>query len=551
MLQSLSIKNYALIQELEMHPAPGLSMITGETGAGKSIMLGAIGLLMGNRADTKVLYNEEEKCIIEGVFDVSSYQLQALFEEEEIDYDNTCIIRREVSPAGKSRAFINDTPATLDTVKRIGLRLMDVHSQHETLLLGDSQFQLDMVDAFAGNHSLLTSYRQSYQVFKKLQKDYQQKKAEGEALQKEADLNQFLFNELEAANLQAHEQEELEELLQKLENAEEIKIKIAEALAVLSEGEFAAESALRAGNSLLQQLGKFGETFAQLKSRLESVLIETTDVVQELAKEGELIEYDPERIALTKERLTLIYQLQQKHRVQGIQELLQIQEELGKKVEAFQSMDETLQKLQKAVQEQEKQVISLAKQLSDTRKKEFAGIEKAIKTLLQDLGMPDAQLSFQHEMLPPQVHGSDDIRLLFSANKGMKPQELKSVASGGEFSRLMFSIKYLLADKTALPTIIFDEIDTGISGEIALKMVKMMRTMASRHQVITISHLPQMAAKGEFHYFVFKDNSAAKTVSRIKLLEPSERVEEIAKMIGGASPSENAYQTARELLEMA
>lgn len=550
MLKSLLIKNYALIRHLEMEPSPGLNMITGETGAGKSIMLGAVGLLLGNRADTKVLYDEADKCVIEGLFDIQAYGLKEVFDEEELEFDQQCIIRREVSPSGKSRAFVNDSPVNLDFLKTLGSKLMDVHSQHETLLLGDNNFQLQMVDAFAQNQLLLQNYQEYYEAFRKVEKEFAQLSQEADDIRKESDYNHFLLNEFLEAQLEEGEQERWEEELKKLENAEEIKLKLTESIHLLSTGEFAVNIGLHTANGLLGQLSKFSESYKTLKERLESSLIELKDIASELEAEAEMVEYDEEKIVETKERLSLIYQLQQKHRVLTVANLLQIQADLQQKANKFGNLDDDLKKLQKEMEEVKIKLQKAGSDLSTSRKKVFQRIESDLKNLIAELGMPDATLNFSHQTVAAQKSGMDDIRLLFSANKGIKPQELRSVASGGEFSRLMFAIKYLLADKTALPTIVFDEIDTGISGEIALKMVYMMRKMAQNHQVITISHLPQMAAKGEYHYFVYKDNTSDKAVSRIKLLSEAERIEEIAKMIGGNQPSATAFQTAKELLEL-
>lgn len=550
MLINLFIKNYALIRELEMKPSSELNIITGETGAGKSIMLGAVGLLLGKRADTKVLYDEEVKCIIEGVFDISEYkELLNIFQEEGLDYEKESIIRREIAPSGKSRAFVNDTPVTLDILKRMGQYLMDVHSQHDTLLLGSNTYQLDLIDAYAGNATQKEVYQLSYRNYKKTYVNCRKLEEEATEIKKEADYNNFLLQELQAAQLEGVNQQEMEEELEKLENAGEIKLKLGGVVQALEYAEpMAVNATLYDVLTELKQIGRYSETYRRLSERLSSCLIELKDLTGELESEEQEIELDEEKTLLLQERLRLLFSLQQKHAVTDLSELLRIQQELQAKVSRIENLDEEIAEARKNMEKAEQDMLVAAKKLSETRLQIFDRFIKEVARLLQDLGMPDAQLLIEHKAIAPQLAGIDEINILFSANKGVKPQSLKSVASGGEFSRLMFCIKFVLADKTALPTIVFDEIDTGISGEIALKMVRMMLEMARNHQVISISHLPQIAAKGNAHYFVYKDNSAAKTFSRIKKLSEEERVAEIAKMIGGAQPSPVAFESARELM---
>lgn len=550
MLKSLTIQNYALIESLKMTPSHQLNIITGETGAGKSIMLGAVGLMLGNRADTKSLLNEDKKCIIEGVFDLSSYSLQAIFQEEDLDYDDTSIIRREISPNGKSRAFINDTPVTLETLKRIGVFLMDVHSQHDSLLLTTNAFQLQVIDHFAGTQELLISYKNSYKSFQKAKKTYDQLCIDASDIKKAGDYNNFLLDELDAAKLVTDEQNVLEDELEILENSEEIKLRLHATVNNISNGEPAIISMLHEAVNNLKSVGKFSEHYAVLSQRAESCLIELKDIADEVEVAEEKVAFDPEKIQTTKDRLSLIYQLQQKHQVKTIEELLDIQSDLQKKVEKMLNLDEEISSSKKAVEIAEKNVKEIAKELSKKRLSVFKAIEERIVQLVHALGMPDASFLVVREETELSPSGIDDVNFLFSANKGIKPQPLKTAASGGEFSRLMFCIKYILADKTALPTIVFDEIDTGISGEIALKMVNMMKKMADNHQVIAISHLPQIAAKGDTHYYVYKDNSASKTISKIRLLSEEERITEIAKMIGGENPSGVAFESAKELMKV-
>jgi DNA repair protein RecN (Recombination protein N) len=549
MLKSLLIKNYALINDLMMEPSAQFNIITGETGAGKSIMLGAVGLLLGNRADTKVLMVSEEKCVVEGKFDVSDYdQLLQLFEEEELDYEKECIIRREISPSGKSRAFINDTPVTLESLRKIGEQLMDVHSQHETLQLGDQQFQLQLVDNYAENTALLKEYKALYAEYKQAEKAYQELKTSANKSAEELDYQQFLFDELYKAQWQEDEQSSLEEELEQLENAEEIKAKLLSCLQLMDNEELGALPLLRQTEQLMRQLAKYGERYRSLQERISSGLIELQDSFGELSQLEEHVMLDEERIEQVKSRLSLLYHLQSKHKVSSISELLAIQTQLEQQLQQAANFEGDLAVLAAEVERKKLALSQLAEVLSKRRKAVFGRIEEEVSTLLRNLGMGDASLKVQHQAQSMSHNGSDAIDLLFSANKGVAPQALKQVASGGEFSRLMFCFKYVMADKAKLPTIVFDEIDTGISGEIALKMAAMMKQMAKNHQVIVITHLPQIAAKGDTHFFVFKDLTASKAASKIRRLDGEERLTELAKMIGGDNYSETALSSAKELV---
>ncbi|AGA78319.1 DNA repair protein RecN [Echinicola vietnamensis] len=548
MLKNLSITNYALIETLEMGPSKGLNMITGETGAGKSIMLGAIGLLLGNRADTKALFNDEKKCIIEGVFEIANYGLEAYFQAEDLDYDPQCIIRREITPAGKSRAFVNDTPVKLDILKSLGKALMDIHSQHDTLLLAAGEYQLSLIDAFADTKTEKTQYSTAYTAYRKAKKSYEKLVHEAAELRKEADFNQFQLEELSALQLQEGEQETLENEQEVLDNAEEIKSKINENLQLFNGDELGATTLLMQINQGFQQLGRYSSRFDELKERFDSVCIEVNDIAASLEDEDGKIEVDFDKLEEIRERLSKIYQLQKKHGVQTVEELIALEKTLADKAFQIGNLDEELEQL-KAEMDQTWEILSqTGAKLSQKRQRHFKGFAEEITGLLAHLGMENANIEISHRTTDPTPSGKDEVEILFTANKGVKPQPIRQVASGGEFSRLMFAIKYIMADKVALPTLIFDEIDTGISGEVALQMVQMMQEIAKRHQVICISHLPQVAAKGEKHYFVYKDNSAAKTMSKIRALNQEERVTEIAKMIAGANPSESAVKSAMDLL---
>ncbi len=548
MLKNLVIKNYVLLQELEMEPSEALNTITGETGAGKSIMLGAIGLLLGNRADKRSLYNEEKKCVIEGSFTVNKFSLEPIFDQEELDYDPVCILRREITPNGKSRAFINDTPVRLETLKGIGRFLVDIHSQHDTLLLSDNTYQLEIIDAYADNARLLKIFRQAYQQYRRAAYEYEALRQESVQMNREHDFNQFLLNELAEARLEAGEQTTLEEALQVMENAGHIKEQLSGALMLLNQQDLSVDDLLAQAKQSLSRIISFSSRYDSLYQRVESCLIELRDVSHEVESEALEVDFDFDRVEATRDRLNLIYQLQQKHHVGSAEELRAIQADLEDKVAKVENLDQELARLKSVKEAAFQEMMAQGRQLSEARKKVFATFCKEIEKLLKNVGIPDARLEISRRDAEPNEIGIDQVSILFSANKGIAPQELKGVASGGEFSRLMFCIKYVLASKTSLPTIIFDEIDTGVSGEIAIKMVQMMKEMSKNHQVIAISHLPQVAAKGDAHYFVYKDSRSGKTISRFKKLTEEERVVEIAKMLGGNNPSTIAFENAKELL---
>ncbi len=548
MLTHLTIKNYALIDHLEMDLSRHLNVITGETGAGKSIMLGAIGLLLGNRADTKVLWNDKEKCITEGTFDIGAYDLQPLFESENLDYDKQTVIRREISPGGKSRAFINDTPVTLDIMKKVGMRLMDIHSQHETLDLGNRAFQLSVIDAFAANGEFREKYKSAWQHYVITREAFEALSHEANVLRQESDFVKFQLEELSKAQLVEGEQGELESALKIMEHAEDIKTKFNQLLAQLDRSDISASGILNEARTTLSALSNYSDHYRQLMERFESVRIELNDIISEAESEEEKIDLDPEKIEEAKERLSLIYQLQQKHRLGSVGELLQLQGDLQIKADKTSNLDDELAALKKQLEEATLRLTEKGELLSQSRLKSFKGFCKQMVTLLNELGIPEAQLSVEHKTGAPTASGIDSIELLFSANKGIAARPLVQVASGGEFSRLMFCIKYLLAEKTALPTLILDEIDTGVSGEIAIRLGKMMKTMAEAHQLLAISHLPQIAAKADCHFYAYKDSKRTKTISQIKKLTEEERIEEIAKMIGGEKPSTLAKENARELI---
>jgi DNA repair protein RecN (Recombination protein N) len=548
MLTHLIIKNYALIKHLELSPSPRLNVITGETGAGKSIMLGAIGLLLGNRADTKALWDENEKCITEGTFDLSAYKLKSLFEAEDLDYLDQTTLRREISPNGKSRAFINDTPVTLEVMRKIGNRLMDIHSQHETLELGNKSFQLELVDSFAANIKLKEDYGLAWKKFIQAREEYNALLIECDALKKESDFILFQLDELQKANLAEGELEQLESALKIMEHAEEIKTIFNSILEQLGRSEFSINTSLGSIRTQLQSVVTYSTEYEQLFQRFESARIELNDILNELEQVEEKIEFDPKQTEQTKDRLSLLYQLLHKHRLKEVAQLIELRDTLEQKAVKTRNLDHLVAQSKQTLEQLELELKLSAEALSKSRQKVFTPLSKHLISLLKELGMPDTQLVIDHGIIPPGPRGMDNIEILFTANKGIPPRPLAQVASGGEFSRLMFSIKYVMAEKTALPTLILDEIDSGVSGEIAIRMGNRMKEMAQGHQVISISHLPQIASKADAHFFVFKDNSSSRTMTSIKQLTHKERIEEIAEMIGGANPSPKAVENAREML---
>ena len=548
MLKSLVIRNYALIKNLELNPSASFNTITGETGAGKSIMLGALGLLLGNRSDTKVLYENEEKCIIEAIFQVHGLALEELFENLQLDYSTETIMRREISASGKSRTFINDTPVTLDVMKMVGNFLVDVHSQRDTYLLGSPTYQLNIIDGLAKNSGVLYEYKQVYKQYKELEANYQLLLETSLQLKKEADYNHFLYEELLKSRLSDGEQSALEEELRIIEHAEEIKARLFESAELLDQGEIAIIPAIQKVIKNLQAVSQFADHFIPMKERILSALHEISDIAREINNELQSIDYDSDRQNEIQKRLSLLYQLLQKHQVASEKELIVIRESLKIKVEKVQNLDADLENAKKSMALSHEQLSTIGVKLQQSRLAVVNGFKTGLEALLHELAMPHATIDIRHANIPASSNGMDKFSILFSANTGIAPDELKNVASGGEFSRLMFAIKYLLTDHSTLPTIVFDEIDTGISGEVALKMAKMMKAMSNHHQVVVITHLPQIAAIGDTHYFVFKEIINSRSVTMIRPLNKDEREVEIAKMISGDNPTSVALQSARELM---
>jgi DNA repair protein RecN (Recombination protein N) len=549
MLQKLVINNYALIDNLEISFGDGLNILTGETGAGKSIILGALSLILGQRAESRYFFNQQKKCVIEGIFTISDFHLKSFFEDNELDYEAETILRREISADGKSRAFVNDTPVTLNILKALGEKLIDIHSQHATLEINDPEFQLLVVDSVAGHGDLLTDYQSKFKAYKKATAKLQQLISESDKAKSDLDYYQFQFDELEKANLAEDEQEKLEQELYALNNAEEIKRNLLGAYYLMQDGETSALIQLREATHHLSSLEKFNPLIAELHERLKSTLIELKDIAAEIETLEQHTHTNEARATEINERLSLIYNLQKKHHVITNAELLQLQEELSTKIQQALFGDEEIEKLQKQIAADKQELENLASKLSANRAKAIPDIEKQVIQSLAEMGMDNSILKIELNTISALgVNGTDQVRFLFSANKGHTLAEMSKVASGGELSRLMLSIKSLIAKYTALPTIIFDEIDAGVSGEVANKVGQIMERLAENLQVITITHLPQIASKGQSHYFVYKDNEAAVTYTRIRQLSQQERVLEIAKMLSGDKPGESALQNARELL---
>ena len=549
MLQHLRIQNFALIEETEVDFSKGLTVITGETGAGKSILLGALGLTLGNRADVGSLHDKTKKCVIEAKFNIKAYQLQTFFEEQELDFEEVTTIRREITPEGKSRAFINDTPANLSILKELGERLIDIHSQHETLLLKETNFQFELVDAFAQTTVLFSDYKKQFSALQKLRKQLEELTNQEVQAKKELDYFQFQFNELDEANIKVGEQLHLEEESETLENAEFIKSNLSKSSIAINGGDENILSSLALIKQQLQSVSKFGKHFSELYERINSVYIELKELANDLdGAEGEVV-YNNARLEEVNAQLDKLNRLLKKHGVSSEEDLLKIKEDIENKLLQFSSLELQIEKTTKEINAAEKLCKALAVDLSDKRKKSLTNIEQNIKTMLGSLSMGNAQfkieLTAQKEL---STNGLDLISFLFTANKGADFKELHKTASGGELSRLMLCIKALLAERTALPTIIFDEIDTGVSGDVADKIGIILLAMGKTLQVITITHLPQMASKGLNHLFVYKSDTKDKTTSSIKVLNKEERISEIAKMLSTGNPTETALKNAKELL---
>ena len=549
MLSALHVRNYALIKHLEIEFRDGFSIITGETGAGKSILMGALSLLLGNRADTSVLMDKSKKCFVEGSFDISQYGYHLFFSQNEIDYDDQLIIRREIAPGGKSRAFINDSPVNLNLLRDLGLRLVDIHSQHQNLHLGDHLFQLTVVDTVAGNGKILDLYTDHFRQWTDLLHASEEIKGKARQAQSDLDYYTFQFGQLDEARLVKDEQDTLEQDLQMLEHATEIKQNLLKVVHMITEQENSVGGMLQEILHALESIREVYPGSEEMGGRISSVLIELKDIATEAERNGENIEVDPGKEQMVRERLDLIYSLLQKHSAQSVEELISIREDLNHKIQEISSYEDQISEMEKELLKLETELGNLADKLSASRKKIIPGMVKEVSTMLQTLGIPNAGFRISQSGLDDfTATGRDEVEFLFSANKQVPPQEISKVASGGELSRLMLSIKSLLGNSLELPTIIFDEVDAGVSGEIAEKVGTIMKAMSAGKQVINITHLPQVAGKGDYHYLVYKYDRDGATRTDIKLLNDKDRVLEIAKMLSGEELTEAAISNARELL---
>lgn len=550
MLRSLYIQNYALIEKLDINFGSGFSVITGETGAGKSIILGAIGLLLGQRADVKAIRIGASKCVIEARFDISAYGMQSFFDENELEYEDECILRREVSASGKSRAFINDTPASLGQMKEIGEQLIDVHSQHQNLLLNKEGFQLNVLDILSHNEEALSAYQSVYREWKQAQQDLEALVTRAEQDKADEDYIRFQLEQLEEADLSAGEQEELEQEADTLSHAEEIKAGLYRAGQTLYSDEGGLLSGLKECLNTMRGLQNVYPAAGELGERLESTYIELKDISQEITGKEEEIEFNPERLEEVNDRLNLIYTLQQKHRVSTVDELLVLAGEYATKLSAIISSDDHIEELRERCDTLYNKVKKQAAVLTKARTSAAREVEKQMAARLIPLGMPNVRFLVEIGVRKePGVNGADTVNFLFSANKNGTLQSISSVASGGEIARVMLSVKAMIAGAVKLPTIVFDEIDTGVSGEIADRMADIMQEMGEQNrQVISITHLPQIAARGRAHYKVYKQDNETETNSHIRRLSDEERVEELAHMLSGATLTEAALNNAKALL---
>jgi len=549
MITHLSISNYALIRKLDINFSNGLSVITGETGAGKSILLGALSLILGNRADSQILLDKTKKCVIEGTFNIKDYNLIPFFKENDLDYDDNTLLRREINKSGKSRAFINDTPVNLNLIKELGDKLVNIHSQNKTVTLNNSDFQLAVVDSYVNKNDVLKQYRFGF-------KNYSEKKKKLNGLiekenksKSDQDYFQFQFDELEKANLDPDEFNNIEKELELLNHHEEIKTNLAGISQILDNKELNIISQLNEALSLIKNISEYNNDFENFHKRVESNLIDLRDLSSEIESIGESIIYDPKRITELNNNIDIVFHLQQKHRVNSVNKLIAIKDNLSEKLNEISSLENEINSLKNEISVIETELTKLAKLISLSRGEAIPKIEKNITELLVELGMPDGRFKVEQiKFNELTIDGFDKVKFLFNANKGGTLSDMSKIASGGELSRLMLSIKSLISQKNLLPTIIFDEIDSGVSGNIANKVGVILKKISQTMQVIAITHLPQIAGMGNFHYLVFKDSEKEITESRIKLISADERINEIAKMLSGSKISEIALQNAKELL---
>lgn len=550
MLKHIEIRNYALIEHFDIDFDGGLSVVTGETGAGKSIMMGALALVLGQRADTKVIQQGKNKCVVEAVFDIADLALQPLFESLDIDYADECILRREVLDSGKSRAFVNDTPVNLQQLRDLSVHLVDIHSQHENLLLGENSFQLDVVDTLAGSKQELVDYHKKYKAYKEAEKQLTDLKKTAEKWREERNYAQYQFDQLSALNLHDGEQETLEADLETMNHCEEVKTALAAALTNLDDDVAGVQMRLKDTLSALRRIARFLPQAADYEQRIESASVDLKDISSDLESRLNNTDFDPRHKESVETRLDQIYTLQQKHRVQTVADLLHLQVDFEAKLARIDGFDFEIEQLAKQKERTKDELHRAAEVLSEKRAAVLPALENDVSRQLGQLGIPNARFVVRtapaDDFLPT---GTDVVEFLFSANKNHAPQSIAQTASGGELSRLMLVIKSLIASRTQLPTIVFDEIDTGVSGEVAHRMGLIMAQMAQSMQVVVITHLPQIAAKGTAHYKVFKYDTATATITDIVRLSADERVREIAEMLSGKNPPEAAIENAKELLK--
>jgi DNA repair protein RecN (Recombination protein N) len=549
MLQQLSIQNYAIITAIEINFCDKLNIITGETGAGKSILMGALSLILGERADTSVLLQKEKKCFIEGTFKTHHSAVQNYLTANDFDDDDEIVIRREISPNGKSRAFINDTPVNLNQLKELSLLLVDLHQQFDTLELGDNDFQREVIDALANNSGDLSQYQTVFKKYLSEKKQLEEWKHQQSAANKELDYHTFLFDELEEAGFKENELEEIEDNLKVQGNAENIKTTLTKIYFELQENEQPIVQQIKSLNNQLQTLSDFHSDIKTLTERLHSAQIELQDIADELDSLNASVKYDADKIIILNERLALGYRLLKKHNVQTTGELLAVKNELQQKLDIVISLEENIGKKEKEVNEYHQQSKKIAEKISANRQKQIKPFEEKVNKLLAQVGMPNAKIKVEIKNTDLNIFGHDAIEFLFDANKSNRFEPLRKVASGGELSRLMLSIKSLVAKSIQLPTLIFDEIDTGISGEAARQVGIIMKDLSNAHQVIAITHQPQIAAKASSHYFVYKEIKGDKIVTSIKLLNNDERITAIATMLSGERPTAAAFENAREMIQ--
>ncbi|MCQ2319838.1 MAG: DNA repair protein RecN [Bacteroidales bacterium] len=549
MLEQLHISNYALIESLSVDFSEGFSVITGETGAGKSILLGALGFVLGDRADTNVLYDKDTKCVVEASFSLNDDSLKPLFEENELDFETECIFRRELSPTKKTRAFINDTPVSLQTMKEIGSLLVDIHSQHDSLLLTDANFQLRLLDEIAQDQETLAFYKSKYSEFNACKRKLQELKDMAEKNAAENDFLKFQYEELEKAQLKEGEFAEIEQTLQVMENSEEIKNLLVGANALLENSETAILPQISDLSNSLSRLEQLLPATQGMSERIESLKIELKDIAYDLDRMEGDTQFDEEQLQTLQERLDLLNRLMMKHRISDFDELIRFKNELSEKVNAYENIDQEIAKAEKALRTSEKELKRLADSLHTLRQKASTDFENRVTDLVRQLAMPHAVFKIAVESTDTfNANGTDEIRFLFSANKGIAVNDIERVASGGELSRLMLSIKSVVSQYNYIPTLIFDEIDTGVSGEVAAKIGSIMQQMGHSLQLIAITHLPQVASKALHHFFIFKDNNGEKTKSNIKTLQAEERITEIAKMLSNDKITPEAIKAAEVLL---